>query len=102
MLSFPNKEIYEYGIASLKMFDYLYVGIPILMIGPFDKYSILKKSKYQFKSQFGNINEMMDEYYKLCSLDKFKKNEIKRDYINILEQYCSTNAIIKELKEIFK
>tara|TARA_Y100001935_G_scaffold255611_1_gene269956 strand:- start:380 stop:1633 length:1254 start_codon:yes stop_codon:yes gene_type:complete len=101
ILSFPNKEIYEYGIASLKMFDYLYVGTPILMIGPFDKYSILKKSRYQFKSQFGNTNEMLNEYHKLCSLDKFKKNDIKRDYKNILKQYCSTRTIKKELNVIF-
>ncbi|MAV65138.1 MAG: glycosyltransferase WbuB [Pelagibacteraceae bacterium TMED124] len=102
ILSFPEKEIYQYGIASLKMFDYLYSGIPILMIGPFDKYSILKKSKNQFKSKFGILNEMLNEYHKLCNLDKAKRNEIKEDYKNILEKYCSAKTIKKELKEIFK
>lgn len=102
ILSFPDKEIYQYGIASLKMFDYLYVGIPILMIGPFNKYSILKKSTYQFKSQFGNINEMVSEYHKLYNLDRAKKDKIKRDYQNILENYCSTISVKKELNEIFK
>jgi hypothetical protein len=72
------------------------------MIGPFDKYSILRKSSYQFKSQFGNINEMLNEYQKLYNLDKAKKDKIKKDYKNILENYCSDGSIKKELKEIFK
>ena len=102
ILSLPENETHEYGIASLKMVDYLYAGIPILMIGPFDKYSILGKSSYQFKSKFGNINEMMNEYQKLYNLDQAKKDKIKKDYKNILENYCSASSIKKELKEIFK
>lgn len=102
ILSLPENETHEYGIASLKMVDYLYAGIPILMIGPFDKYSILRKSSYQFKSQFGNINEMLNEYQKLYNLDKAKKDKIKKDYKNILENYCSASSIKNELKEIFK
>ena len=73
IVSFPDKNIYKYGIASLKMLDYLYCGVPILMIGSFEKYSVLKKSKHQYKSEFGNIDSMVDQYNYLCSLNNEKK-----------------------------
>ena len=73
----PDNETHEYGIASLKSIDYLYAGIPILMIGPFKQYSILRKSSYQFNAEFGNISEMLNEYHKLSNLDISKKERIK-------------------------
>jgi hypothetical protein len=45
---------------------------------------------------------MLNEYQKLYNLDKAKKDKIKKDYKNILENYCSDGSIKKELKEIFK
>ena len=75
------------------MFDYLYAGVPILMIGPFAKYSILKKSKYQFKSFFGDIDEMIKQYENICNLDLNSKNHIKDDYKNILTNYSSVNLL---------
>lgn len=101
ILSLPDNETHEYGIASLKSIDYLYAGIPILMIGPFKQYSILRKSSYQFNAEFGNISEMLNEYHKLSNLDISKKERIKRDYHNILENHCSARTVKKELKEIF-
>jgi len=102
ILSLPENETHEYGIASLKMIDYLYAGIPILMIGPLDKYSVLKKSIYQFKSQFGNINEMVNEYHKLYNLDKSIRYKIKKNYQDILKNHCSTDSVKKDLKNIFE
>ena len=101
IVSFPEKEIYKYGIASLKMFDYLYAGVPILMIGPFAKYSILKKSKYQFKSFFGDIDEMIKQYENICNLDLNSKNHIKDDYKNILTNYSSVKSSESIIADIF-
>ena len=83
------------------MFDYLYAGVPILMIGPFAKYSILKKSKYQFKSFFGDIDEMIKQYENICNLDLNSKNHIKDDYKNILTNYSSVKSSESIIADIF-
>ena len=75
ILSLPDNETHEYGIASLKSIDYLYAGIPPPTIGPFKQYSILRKSSYQFNAEFGNISEMLNEYHKLSNLDISKKEK---------------------------
>lgn len=100
IVSFPDKRLYKYGIASLKMFDYLYSGIPILMLGPFNKYSILKDSKFPFHSNFGDINQMGIEFDKLCSLAGNQKELIKDEYRSLLIKNATINScsdIISEL-----
>lgn len=100
IVSFPDKRLYKYGIASLKMFDYLYSGLPILMLGPFNKYSILKDSQFPFHSNFGDIDQMGIEFDKLCSLDSNKKELITDEYRSLLIKNATINScsdIISEL-----
>jgi len=102
IVSFPDKKLYKYGIASLKMFDYLYSGLPILMLGPFNKYSILKDSQFPFHSNFGDINQMGIEFDKLCSLGSNKKELIKDEYRSLLIKNATINScsdIISELTD---
>lgn len=93
IVSFPDKELYKYGIASLKMFDYLFSGIPILMLGPFNKYSILKYSSHHFHSNFGDVKKISNEFDNLCSLNDQERKIIGDEYKNLLSRYATSESL---------
>jgi hypothetical protein len=94
ILSFPEKDnLYKYGIASLKMFDYIYFKIPILSIGLFTKYSILKNAKYKFDASFGSIKKINHQFDVLSKLSLEKRNKIGEENFDILKSNFSTDLI---------
>ena len=94
ILSFPEKDnLYKYGIASLKMFDYIYYKIPILSIGLFTKYSILKNAKYKFDASFGSIKKINHQFDVLSKLSLEKRNKIGEENFDILKSNFSTDLI---------
>ena len=93
IVSFPDKELYKYGIASLKMLDYLFSGIPILMLGPFNKYSILKYSSHHFHSNFGDVKKISREFDNLCSLNVKERKILADEYKNLLSRYATSESL---------
>ena len=94
ILSFPEKDnLYKYGIASLKMFDYIYFKIPILSIGFFTKYSILKNAKYKFDASFGSIKEIKHQFDVLSKLSLEDRNKIGKENFDFLKSSFSTYLI---------
>ena len=100
IVSFPEKKLYSYGIASLKMLDYLYAKLPILMIGPFDKYSILSNSKNKHSSKFGDINGIANQYKNLCEIDSEDKVNIGLENHQLLEKNASILNLKNQLNRI--
>jgi hypothetical protein len=100
IVSFPDKDLYQYGIASLKMLDYLFSGLPILMIGPFNKYSILKYSSNHFHANFGDIPNIAKGFHDLFSLSNHKRKIINEEYKKLLSRYASSESLEDILAEI--
>lgn len=101
IVSFPDKNIYRYGIASLKMFDYLYAKIPLLMMGPFSKYSILKNMSIQYKAKFLDIDGIANQFNKLYKIDKQARKDIANESHNLLNKEASISSMNNQLDKIF-
>ncbi len=101
IVSFPDKDFYKYGIASLKMFDYLYAQIPLLMIGPFNKFSILKNLNNKHEAKFDDINEIASQINILTNLNNEEQSVYQDQSKKLLDNYASINSMRSQLDKIF-
>ena len=101
IVSFPDKKIYKYGIASLKMFDYLYAQIPLLMMGPFSKYSILKNINIKYKARFLDIDGIANQFNKLYEINKQTRLDIAKESHQLLDAKASISLMNNKLDKIF-
>jgi hypothetical protein len=101
IVSFPDKNIYKYGIASLKMFDYLYAQIPLLMMGPFSKYSILKNMNIKYKTRFLDIDGIANQFNKLYEINNQTRIDIAKESHKLLEEKACISLMNDQLDKIF-
>ncbi len=101
IVSFPDKKIYKYGIASLKMFDYLYAKIPLLMMGPFSKYSILKNINIKYKTRFLDIDGIVNQFNRLYEINKQTRLDIAKESRQLLDEKASISLMNNQLDKIF-
>jgi hypothetical protein len=101
IVSFQDKKIYKYGIASLKMFDYLYAQIPLLMMGPFSKYSILKNINIKYKTRFLDIDGIVNQFNRLYEINKQTRLDIAKESHQLLDEKASISLMNNQLDKIF-
>ena len=83
------------------MFDYLYAKIPLLMMGPFSKYSILKNMSIQYKAKFLDIDGIANQFNKLYKIDKQARKDIANESHNLLNKEASISSMNNQLDKIF-
>ena len=101
IVSFPDKDFYKYGIASLKMFDYLYAKIPLLILGPFNQFSILKNLDKKYEANFNDENSIVNQINIITNLSIDEKNENRAQSKKLLEDYASIKLMSSQLDKIF-
>ena len=101
IVSFPEKDFYKYGIASLKMFDYLYAEIPLLILGPFDKFSILKNLKNKYIANLNDDKSISKTINSLTNLNFNEINDCRLQSNKLINDYASIRLMKSHLDQIF-
>ncbi len=101
IVSFPEKDFYKYGIASLKMFDYLYAQIPLLILGPFDKFSILKNLRKKYVANYNDDKSIAKTINSLTNLNFNEINDCRLQSNKLIDDYASIKLMRNHLDQIF-
>ena len=83
------------------MFDYLYAEIPLLILGPFDKFSILKNLKNKYIANLNDDKSISKTINSLTNLNFNEINDCRLQSNKLINDYASIRLMKSHLDQIF-
>ncbi len=98
-IGWRNKNIYKYGVAANKIFDYMYAEKPILQAID-SKFNIIDQAICGICVESENPRKIADAILELYTMPDEKRNKLGKNGKEYVLKYHTYDVLAKQLKEV--